>query len=72
MTLTLMELVRKWRAETGKWYVTTPEVKRLGFCADELEALVREWDKKLATPTISPVRFVRRDVLGTVPKEPRT
>jgi hypothetical protein len=70
-----MELIAKWRNDAGAaddGMYGGIRVIALRQCADELEALAREWDKKLATPTISPVRFVRRDVLGTVPKDPRT
>ena len=86
MTLTLTELVRKWRKQatdsskerekaqnrhdiraTGVW---AQEATSLRQCADQLEALVREQDGEWSKPSdLAFAYFIRRDILGTVPKE---
>ena len=73
MTLTLMDLVAKWRRVCAHAYASgnfdgTQQGFNFGLdsCADELEALVREWDKRLDVPFS---RFFRQEILGTEQKE---
>ena len=72
MTLTLMELVGKWHKYASADDVFTfpdeaftDQSLAVTRCADELEALVREWD----TQPVAWSLLVRREILGTLPKE---
>lgn len=56
---TLMELVERWRR------ICRIAGGPTSACADELEALVKEFDKQPFS-----IHWVRRDILGTVKEKP--
>ena len=69
---TLMELLGKWREESrphghvsGNAEADRAFENALAQCADQLDALVRQWD----TQPVAWSPLVRRYILGTVPKE---